>query len=119
MSSLPLESNIIKEARKKIAKLSNNSIRNCEQYWLIGRRITYGYTLNSGIGSRDQYVNFKYEGQLLEKSKSQSIPVTSKEIGNLTKNKRKQKFAASNLVFECSNGSKVLFLFSIISFYNF
>lgn len=66
--------------------------------WLIGRRIAFGYTLNSGIALRSHCLSFKFEGQLLEKSKKQFFS---------SKLKQKQKFSAANLLFECGPASTV------------
>lgn len=65
--------------------------------WLIGRRIALGYTLNSGIALRNHSLRFKFEGQLLEKSKSSFL-----------RSKTKEKFSASNLLFESATDSPVL-----------
>ena len=66
--------------------------------WLIGRRIAFGYTLNPGIAVRSHSLSFKFEGQLLEKSKKQFFS---------SKLKQKQKFSAANLLFECGPASAV------------
>jgi hypothetical protein len=81
-----------------------NLIRNPRTMaWLIGRRIAFGYTLNSGIALRLHALHFKFEGQLLEKSKKQFFS---------SKLKQKQKFSAANLLFECRTASKVRSLLS-------
>ena len=96
--------------RQAIQKM--NQLQESSHYWLLGRRIALGYTLNSGVGLRNQCLYFRYEGQLLEKNKSQSISITSRDSGN----KRNKKFAAANLLFECSNGPRVFFLFILLHF---
>jgi hypothetical protein len=63
--------------------------------WLIGRRITLGYTLNAGIALRNHYLQFKFEGELLDKQKK-----TTKV------KQQKQKFSAANLLFESGGIAK-------------
>jgi hypothetical protein len=58
------------------------------QIWLIGRRVTLGYTLTGGNAIRSQGMIFKFEGLL---------------HGNKLSNKPKKtpKFSGANLLFEC------------------
>jgi hypothetical protein len=73
--------------------LRGQGIRGASPAWLIGRRIALGYTLNAGIALRSHSLQFKFEGELLNKAKK-------------GKQSHKQKFSAANLLFECDGISK-------------
>jgi hypothetical protein len=99
---IPLEAK--KSTDTSLIQRKTSSISNWgrKTAWLIGRRIAYGYTLNSGNALRAHSLHFKFEGQLLEKSKKQFFS---------SKLKQKQKFSAANLLFECGQTSRVNFSF--------
>lgn len=70
------------------------------QIWLIGRRVTLGYTLSGGNAIRSQGMIFKFEG-LLHSNKLSSKP------------KKSLKFSGANLLFECPVQTQVSFAFRL------
>ena len=110
-STPPVSSFTLKES----VSLSNTNTRNCidsqpgRNTWLLGRRVSLGYTLNSGFALREAPLRLKFEGMLAHsksvdsKSKNSSSATLSKSsplFGN-SRTKKKQKFSAANLMFEC------------------
>jgi hypothetical protein len=79
---------------------------NVNPVWLVGRRVTLGYTLNAGFALRKTPLRLRFEGVLAQKtSASATVPGSSesvsKAISGVASNKKKQKFSAANLMFEC------------------
>ena len=70
---------------------------------LLGRRVTLGYTLSGGDARRNISLRFKQEGVLLE---SKNKPSRSQLSSSLFGTKKKEKFTAANLLFECYSSSQ-------------
>jgi len=87
-------------ANSSCSTSSNPPATMSETSWLIGRRVTLGYTLNSGVALRQSPLSFKFEGSLLNAGK----PQTASNFFQV-KTKKKTKFSAASLLFECSSGS--------------
>lgn len=70
--------------------------------WLLGRRVTMGYTLNAGYALRQTPLRLRREGVLAQ---HHTVPGAVQNM----QSRKKLKFSAANLLFECEQqGSQLL-----------